>query len=334
MKISAQHVAIKLARPFSIARGTRTHLDVVRVAIEHGETTVVGECTPYARYGESVKSVIEQINQFSNKMQSLASPPSADEVKQLLQDEVHAGAARNGIDCALWQLSALQAESTFPSPYFDVSSQIETAMTVSIDSPSAMAEQAKGYVELGATLLKVKLDSEQIIERVAAVRGAAPEAKLILDANEAWLGLPLESLFNELAGYQVAMIEQPVPKGEDECLRHIEHPIPLCADESCHVSADLPALLGCYEMINIKLDKTGGLTEAFNLERQARQQGLSIMVGCMLGTSIAMKAALPIATRAEVVDLDGPVLLGVPEINGLEYQSGQILVPMAQSATE
>ncbi|MCK6262975.1 dipeptide epimerase [Vibrio sp. ZSDE26] len=329
MKITAQHVSIKLARPFSISRGTRTHQDVVRVTIDYEENTVVGECTPYARYGESVDSVMEQIQQFASSLQVIEPHSNVDVIKQLLQDRMPAGAARNGIDSALWRLTALHANSQFPSPHFDVSPQIETAMTVSVSSPSAMAEQAKGYVQLGATLLKVKLDGEQIIERVAAVRSAAPNAKLILDANEAWLGLPLQQLFHQLTEYQVAMIEQPVPKGEDECLRHIEHPIPLCADESCHVSEDLPSLLGCYEMINIKLDKTGGLTEALELEKQARQHGLTIMVGCMLGTSIAMKAALPIATRAEIVDLDGPVLLGVEEPDGLKYQSGQILVPQS-----
>ncbi|MCW8334450.1 N-acetyl-D-Glu racemase DgcA [Vibrio paucivorans] len=326
MNISAQHHSIKLAKPFSISRGTRTHVDVVRVLIEFEGMSSLGECTPYPRYGESVDSVIQQIESFAQYIctQNVDTPEQA---RAMLQRNIPAGAARNALDCAFWQSEISRKGSRFPSPYFDVASQIETAMTVSIATPAQMAEQAKEYVELGATLLKVKLDDQQIIERVAAIRRVAPQCKIVLDANEAWLGLPLAELFEQLANYQIAMIEQPVPAGQDDVLQGIPHPIPLCADESCHTSEDLPALLGRYEMINIKLDKTGGLTEALRIEELARDHGFSVMVGCMLGTSIAMKAALPIATRAEIVDLDGPVLLGIEEPDGLVYQSGQILVP-------
>ncbi|MCV6602273.1 MAG: dipeptide epimerase, partial [Cohaesibacter sp.] len=168
------------------------------------------------------------------------------------------------------------------------------------------------------------LDESDIEHRVAAVRQAAPNCKIILDANEAWHDMEFESLFQRLAHYDIAMIEQPVPAGQDELLQGIDHPIPLCADESCHTKQDLASLKGCYEMVNIKLDKTGGLSEAFALEAQARSLGFGIMVGCMLGTSIAMKAALPIATRAEIVDLDGPVLLGQDVENGLIYSEGKL----------
>lgn len=329
MKLTAKHVAIKLAKPFSISRGTRTHVDVVQVSITDGKHTGFGECTPYARYNESIKSVLDQIHTFEQQLSAklVDSPKSnttAQQLREQLQNEVEAGAARNAIDSAFWQLQALQTGADFPAPMFDIQPEIETAMTVSVAEPKVMATQAKDYVEQGATLLKVKLDQHQVYERVSAVREVAPSCKIILDANEAWAELDLPKLFKQLDGLNIAMIEQPVPKGQDELLFGIEHPIPVCADESCHTSADIDALLDGYEMVNIKLDKTGGLTEALKLEQAARDNGLQVMVGCMLGTSLAMKAALPIATRAEIVDLDGPVLLGAEEVNGLKYHQGKM----------
>lgn len=321
MKICAEPQQIKLDKPFSIARGTRTHVDVVQVTVTHEQFQAYGECTPYPRYGESVSSVIEQIESASQALLHC----KYEEARVVLQTLLPAGAARNAIDCALWRLEALMAKTDFPNPRFEIPPQIITAMTVSIDSPQAMSQQAKAYMSEGAKLLKVKLDAEQVIEKVAAVRKAAPSAKIILDANEAWGELPLESLFHQLAELDITMIEQPVAKGEDQLLADIAHPIPICADESCHTREDIPALLQCYDMINIKLDKTGGLTEALALEALARQHGLKIMVGCMLGTSRAMQAALPIAANAEIVDLDGPVLLGSDIPDGLTYVNGQIV---------
>ena len=321
MKIFATPQKIKLAKPFSIARGTRTHVEVVQVTITHQQFQAYGECTPYPRYGESVSSVIEQIESASQALLHY----KHDEARAALQTLLPAGAARNAIDCALWRLEALMANTGFPNPRFEIPQQIVTAMTVSIDSPQAMGEQANVYMNEGAKLLKVKLDAEKIIERVTAVRAAAPNATIILDANEAWGKLPLESLFHQLAELDITMIEQPVAKGEDHLLADIAHPIPICADESCHTREDIPELLQCYDMINIKLDKTGGLTEALALEALARQHGLKIMVGCMLGTSRAMQAALPIAAKAEIVDLDGPVLLGSDIPDGLAYSNGQIV---------
>ncbi|GAM75717.1 muconate cycloisomerase [Vibrio ishigakensis] len=319
MHIQAKPHSIALATPFVISRGARTHCHTVRVTVQHGEYKGVGECTPYPRYGESVESVTEQIQHWTEELSALT-PTDA---KQKLQ-QMPAGAARNALDCALWDLLANADKQTFPSPYFEIKPAIETAMTVSIGEPEVMAEQARGYVRLGATLLKVKLDGEQVVERVKAVRRASPDSKIILDANEAWSGLDLESLFEELLPYDIAMIEQPLPSDNDGLLSSIAHPIPLCADESLHTRKELSKLRERYEMINIKLDKTGGLTEALLLEKEARELGFSIMVGCMLGTSVAMKAALPVATRAEIVDLDGPVLLGQDEENGLKYHSGQL----------
>jgi len=319
MIVDSKHHSIKLAVPFSISRGTRTHVDVVRVCVSHQGHTGEGECTPYPRYGESVESVMNQIESFSHLLSG--SPKLA---RLRLLEKMPAGAARNALDSALWQLEAKQCDSQFPSPLFAVDSSIETAMTVSIASPKEMAMQAKSYIDDGATLLKVKLDQYLIVERIEAIRDVAPKAKLIVDANEAWGKLNLESLFKQLVPFNIAMIEQPLPKGEEQPLSNVVRPIPVCADESCHTAQDLEKLLGCYDMINIKLDKTGGLTEALRLEQLAREHGLQIMVGCMLGTSLAMKAALPIATRAEIVDLDGPVLLGVEEVDGIHYANGRM----------
>ena len=319
MLLEANPYSIELATPFVISRGARTHCHTVRVTIAHNHQQGIGECTPYPRYGESVESVIEQIESWTSDLVKL-SPPEA---KQFLQT-MPAGAARNAVDCALWDLIGKLENTQFPSPLFPIDNSIETAMTVSIGDAQKMAEQVKYYVEQGATLLKVKLDDKAVIERVAAVRAAAPNCKIILDANEAWASLDLDQLFERLVPYGIAMIEQPLPSGEDHLLATIKHPIPLCADESCHTRAQLVDLKGLYEMINIKLDKTGGLTEAVLLEQQARDSGFTIMVGCMLGTSLAMRAALPIATRAEIVDLDGPVLLGKDIENGLKYHSGQL----------
>ncbi|UTT87132.1 L-Ala-D/L-Glu epimerase (plasmid) [Vibrio pelagius] len=319
MLLEATPHSIKLATPFVISRGARTHCHTVRVIISHDHLQGIGECTPYPRYGESVESVIAQIESWTSDLVHL----SPQEAKQHLQS-MPAGAARNAVDCALWDLVGKLEGASFPSPLFTINPVIETAMTVSIGNAEAMATQAKQYINQGATLLKVKLDDEAVIERVAAVRAAAPNSKIILDANEAWGSLDLEKLFKQLTSFDITMIEQPLPSGEDQRLASITHPIPLCADESCHTRAQLADLKGLYEMVNIKLDKTGGLTEALLLEKQARDEGFAIMAGCMLGTSIAMKAALPIATNAEVVDLDGPVLLGDDVEDGLKYHSGKL----------
>ncbi|MGF1793504.1 L-Ala-D/L-Glu epimerase [Photobacterium profundum] len=339
MKITAIHEQFPLARSFTISRGSRTHVDVVKVTIEHNGIIAEGECTPYARYGETVESVIEQIKHVANHAEHHSSLHDSDlsssdlysvELHKSLPQLLSAGAARNAIDCALWRLEQQQKGIDFPTQSFDIQSNIITAMTVSIDTPEIMAEQAREYCELGAKLLKVKLDSEQIIERVKAIRTAiqviAPDTKIILDANEAWGELDLNAIFSQLAELNIAMIEQPVAKGEDNKLLGIPHPVPVCADESCHTSQDLALLLGCYEMVNIKLDKTGGLTEALALESKAIEMGFTVMMGCMLGTSLAMEAALPIAARAEIVDLDGPVLLAHDRENGLRYQSGYIVI--------
>ncbi|MEZ8383429.1 N-acetyl-D-Glu racemase DgcA [Vibrio splendidus] len=328
MKITAEPITIAMQTAFRISRGSRTECHVVRVYIEHDGKQAQGECTPYPRYGESSESVLAQIQQASSALEGMFERGVTDpaELRDHLQSLLTGGAARNAVDCALWEIEAKQHDQVFPNSLFELPNQIVTAMTVSIGTPEAMATQARDYVANGAKLLKVKLDGEQVVERVRAVREAAADVQIVLDANEAWTGLNLEELFNQLTEFDIAMIEQPLPQQHDASLAHINHPIPLCADESCHTTSQLSSLLGKYEMVNIKLDKTGGLTEALVLAEEAQRLGFTLMSGCMLGTSLAMRAALPIAVQSEIVDLDGPVLLGQDVSPALTYRDGMIIL--------
>ncbi|PFG57760.1 L-alanine-DL-glutamate epimerase-like enolase superfamily enzyme [Vibrio sp. ES.051] len=328
MNIHVEPVTIALTTPFRIARGSRAECHVVRVTIEHRGVTAQGECTPYSRYGESVESVIKAISQAAHELQALSPKGEADvaSIKTTLQSILPAGAARNALDCALWHLLAKLNHRQQLNDLFELPTSIVTAMTVSIDTPQAMARQAQAYLLKGAKLLKVKLDGEQIIERVTAVRNVSPQTTIVLDANEAWQHLDLPAIFTQLTPLNITMIEQPLPKDSDDVLTNISHPIPLCADESCHTKEQLNELVGKYEMVNIKLDKTGGLTEALLLAEEAQKLGFHLMSGCMLGTSLAMRAALPIAAQASVVDLDGPVLLGQDVEPSLVYREGEIVL--------
>lgn len=311
-------LTLPLARPFAIARGTRTAVAVIRVTLEQDGFIGRGECTPTPRYNESVESVHAQLNAIKDAIEGGLS-------RDALQTQLNAGAARNALDCALWRLDAARAQQTlWQQAGVAAPSSVVTAETLSLDSVEKMAEAAADAVSRGARLLKIKLDREAIVEKVAAIRAVAPDATLIVDANEAWGGLDLPTLFAALLPYRLAMIEQPLPAGEDAGLRHIVHPIPLCADESCHTRGDIGALRDRYEMINIKLDKCGGLTEALAMTDEAQAQEMRIMVGCMLGSSLAMEAALPIAPQAEHVDLDGPIWLAADSSPFLSYSQGRI----------
>ncbi|MFO6297955.1 N-acetyl-D-Glu racemase DgcA [Rahnella selenatireducens] len=309
---------LPLAKPFAISRGTRTAVTVVRVILTDGEFTATGECTPTAHYQESPQSVCEQLDLIR---------PLVEEglTREALQEVMPIGSARNALDCAMWRLDAAKQGKTLwqlldmPKPV-----SVITAETLSLDSLENMAKAAGIAVAGGAQLLKIKLDREQIIEKVAAIRAAAPLATLVVDANEAWQGLDLGSLFQALHEFNVAMIEQPLPAGNDNDLVRCLHPIPVCADESCHELSDIAGLRDRYEMINIKLDKCGGLTEALAMTEEARRLGLRIMVGCMLGSSIAMEAALPVAVQAERVDLDGPIWLAQDAEPALRYENGEV----------
>ncbi|WP_281188161.1 N-acetyl-D-Glu racemase DgcA [Vibrio harveyi] len=328
MKIHVEPVTIAMATPFRISRGSRTECHVVRVTVEQSGISAQGECTPYPRYGESVESVIKAISQAAHELQSLFAKGDANIVslREKLQTLLPAGAARNALDCAMWNLQAKLAGKQHAQDLFELPTSIVTAMTVSINTPEAMANQTRSYIEQGAKLLKVKLDGEQVIERVRAVREAAGDAMIVLDANEAWQELDLDATFAALTPLNIAMIEQPLPSNDDDKLKDISHPIPLCADESCHTRQQLHELVGKYEMVNIKLDKTGGLTEALLLAEEAKHLGFTLMSGCMLGTSLAMRAALPIAVQSKVIDLDGPILLGQDIEPALVYREGEIVL--------
>lgn len=307
-----------LHSPFAISRGTRNEAVVVVVEIEQDGIKGVGECTPYPRYGESVESVMAQIMTVVEALESGAT-------REQLQTLLPAGAARNAVDCALWDLDArsqgkpLSALTGVTLPEF-----VLTAQTVSIGTPEQMASSAAVLCEKGARLLKIKLDDRLITERMVAIRAAVPTATLIVDANESWSSDGLAARCQLLADLGVAMLEQPLPAAEDSQLENFIHPLPICADESCHTRESLDGLTRRYDMVNIKLDKTGGLTEALLLSEAAREQGFEVMLGCMLCTSRAIAAALPLSVAARFADLDGPTWLAVDVEPALNYSTGAI----------
>lgn len=318
IQLNVQMVELPLARPFAISRGVRTAVTVVRVTLIDGNVEAMGECTPTAHYQESAESVCEQLERVRPHIEAGMN-------REALQRALPAGSARNALDCAMWRLDAAkQGKTVWQLLEMQAPKSVITAETLSLDSVENMANAAKNAVARGAKLLKIKLDRELIIEKVAAIRLAAPLATLVIDANEAWGGLDLESLFEALHEYNIAMIEQPLPAGKDKDLVRCLHPIPVCADESCHVRADIAGLRDRYEMINIKLDKCGGLTEALAMAAEAKALGLRLMVGCMLGSSLAMEAALPVAVQAERVDLDGPIWLAADHQPALRYAQGEV----------
>lgn len=307
-----------LHSPFVISRGARSEACVVVVEIEEEGIKGVGECTPYPRYGETPASVMAQI---------MALGPEIEQgmTREALQTALPPGAARNAVDCALWDLAARQQEmplahlagATLPQ-------SLITAQTVVIGEPEQMAASAQALSAAGARLLKVKLDDRLISERMIAIRAAAPEATLIVDANESWHVEGLAARCQLLADLGVAMLEQPLPAGEDAALANFIHPLPICADESCHTRASLSELKGRYEMVNIKLDKTGGLTEALALATEAQEQGFALMLGCMLCTSRAIGAALPLVPEVSFADLDGPTWLAIDVSPALQFRAGTL----------
>ena len=307
-----------LHSPFVIARGARSEAGVVVVELEENGIKAIGECTPYPRYGESEDSVLAQITALLPALQQGLT-------RSELQHQMPAGAARNAIDSALWDLEALrEGRSLWQLTEHQPPALIEMAQTVSIDGPEMMASSALALWENGARLLKIKLDDHLITERLVAIRSAVPQATLIVDANESWHSEGLASRCQLLADLNVAMLEQPLPAADDAALENFIHPLPICADESCHTVDSLPALRGRYEMVNIKLDKTGGLTAALELAQAAQEQGFGIMLGCMLCTSRAIRAALPLVPLARFIDLDGPTWLAVDAEPALPFSCGSI----------
>ena len=307
-----------LHTPFVIARGRRSEAHVVVVELEEDGVKGVGECTPYLRYGESDASVLAQIMEIVPQLEKGLT-------REALQQLLPAGAARNAVDCALWDLQARQQQQTLEELLgIELNSTITTAQTVVIGTPEQMATSAAALWNKGATLLKVKLDSHLISERMVAIRAAAPEATIIVDANESWRAEGLAARCQLLADLGVAMLEQPLPAQDAAALENFIHPLPICADESCHTRSNLKALKGRYEMVNIKLDKTGGLTEALALATEAKAQGFSLMLGCMLCTSRAISAALPLVPQVSFADLDGPTWLAMDVEPHLHFTTGQV----------
>ena len=304
---------------FTISRGSKQEAVVVVATIRDGAHRGRGECVPYARYGESVEGVVQAIEACGP---AIAQGLDCADLQALLP----AGAARNALDCALWDLEAkMSGRSAAELAGLAPLHTVETAFTISLALPEEMAARARDMTSY--PLLKLKLGGDGDEERLAAIRQAVPNARLIADANEAWRASSLERLLRAAKAARVELIEQPLPAGDDEALQHITRIVPLCADESVHDRASLATIARRYDAVNIKLDKTGGLTEALATATEARRLGLKIMVGCMVATSLAMAPALLLAEDADFVDLDGPLLLERDRVPGLAYISGIVMPP-------
>lgn len=305
-----------------IARGAKTEAVVVVVELAAGVRRGRGEAVPYARYDETPESVLAQIEAIRPALEAGGD-------RAALQALLPPGAARNAVDCALWDLEAkelgVRAWALAGRERLD---PVKTCFTLSLAEPEAMAEAARAHARW--PLLKMKIGAADHLDRVAAVRAAAPRARLVVDANEALSFEELGRLAPELARLEVKLLEQPLPAGADQALEGYDSPVPLCADESLHTRADLVACARRYAAVNIKLDKAGGLTEALALKAEAKKLGLEIMAGCMVATSLAMAPALLIAQGARFVDLDGPLLLARDREPGLPISGSLIEPPPAE----
>ena len=308
----------RLAKTFSISRGSRTEAKVLTVRITRGGVTGWGECVPYGHYGESLESVAAQIEGLDLAID-----------RPTLQKALPAGAARNAVDCALWDLEAKQAGKrvweligmTVPVPQI-------TAFTLSLDTPENMRAEAARHAH--RPLLKIKLGTPDDMPRLEAVRAGAPNTRIIIDANEGWSAEVYAELAPYLVAMGVALVEQPLPAGADGMLAEMERVLPVCADEAAHDRSSLASLRGKYDVVNIKLDKTGGLTEALSFKQAALAEGYSLMVGCMVGSSLAMAPAALLAQGAAFTDLDGPLLLAEDRENPLVYDARGVHPPSAK----
>ena len=318
MTLDAHEQSWPLDKPFCTSRGSSTEARVVFVTVSNGQYTGRGEAAPITRYHQSVASVLAQI-------ESMGTAPGLD--RQKLQTLLPAGAARNALDCALWDLeSKISGKRVWELANIPIVHEVETSFTISLDTPAAMAAAARANAN--APILKLKLGGDNLdLPRVEAVRGTAPQARLLIDANESWSPSHYRKIVPALSGLGVELIEQPFPADADEVLETLDHPVPVCADESCHTSADLPRLTNRYEMLNVKLDKTGGLTEALLLTERARETGLKLLMGCMVCTSLGIAPARLLASVTDYADLDGPLLLAGDRHPGLSYQHGKIGLP-------
>jgi L-alanine-DL-glutamate epimerase-like enolase superfamily enzyme len=318
VKIEAHEEIWPLKETFRISRGSRTEAQVVVATVSDGQHIGRGEGVPIRRYGQTTSSVLTQIDAIKREQ---------DLDRQCLEKLLPAGAARNAIDCALWDLEAKRSgKRVWELAGIPIVDHVETAFTISLDSPEKMAAAAS--VAANAPFLKLKLGGDDAdLARVEAVRAAVPNARVIIDANESWSPAHFRKVASSLGKVGVELIEQPFPADADEILGKLDHPIPVCADESCHTAADLPRLKNLYEMVNVKLDKTGGLTEALWLCERARENGFKLLIGCMVGTSLSMAPARILASAADYVDLDGPLLLSRDRDYGIRYDKGKIDIP-------
>lgn len=319
LQVDVSHESWPIAGSFRISRGAKTTAEIVLVELCDGDAIGRGECVPYTRYGETVEGVMATINSHSD---ALAKGITSHELLSLMPP----GAARNAVDCALWDLAAKTSGiPAWKAAGLDHMAPLVTAYTLSLDAPKAMAKAAAEAAH--RPLLKIKLGQDGDAERLRAIRAAAPTARLIVDANEGWNKTIIEEMFSVCAETGVELVEQPLPSNNDALLGEITRPIPVCADESAHGLAGLRDIVGLYDAINIKLDKTGGLTEALALSSAARAEGLTIMIGCMLATSLAMAPAMIVGQHASVVDLDGPLLLAKDREPGLTFDGSNMAPP-------
>ncbi|MEO1194796.1 MAG: N-acetyl-D-Glu racemase DgcA [Pseudomonadota bacterium] len=314
-RIDVRSERFALAETFTISRGSKTHAEVITVEVTQDGKTGRGECVPYGRYGETRAGVAADI----------AALP-VDVTRAALQELMPAGAARNAVDCALWDLEAkIAGRRAWDLAGRSAPDRVTTAFTLSLGAPAAM--QAAAAKQAHRPLLKIKLGTPDDMPRLEAVRRGAPDAGIVVDANEGWSADIYTDLAPHLSRLGVLLVEQPLPAGDDDALLGLARPVPVCADESCHDRAGLSALKDKYDVINIKLDKTGGLTEALALKDAALAEGFGIMVGCMVGTSLALAPALVLTPGAAFVDLDGPLLLAEDRAHPLQIDGSQIYPP-------
>jgi L-alanine-DL-glutamate epimerase-like enolase superfamily enzyme len=318
-ELKVRHESWPLAAPFRISRGVKVVADVVVVEITQGSTRGWGESVPYPRYGETVDSVLEQIRRIESHITSNVT-------RETLQDLMPPGAARNAVDCALWDLSAsLTGRSVTEQLGDGPVPALPTALTIGIDTPEAMRAAAIRLRD--APVIKVKLDAHDPEAQLRAVRAGAPETRLIVDANEGWSLDILRDMQPVLLEIRVELVEQPLPAAEDAVLEGFHPAVPICADESCHVGSDVPKLRGRYQAVNIKLEKTGGLTGALQMLSQARAEGLKVMSGCMVATSLNIAPAFHVARHADFIDLDGPLWIKEDRAGGVRAANGKLEPP-------
>jgi L-alanine-DL-glutamate epimerase-like enolase superfamily enzyme len=318
LKVTIADERWPIAGSFTISRGSKTEADVVTVTLDDGTHRGTGECVPYPRYEETVPQVVAALEAATDRIASGVTRPD-------VPSFVEPHAARNALDCALWDLEAKRAGK----PVWQLSGLPEpkpaiTAYTLSLDTPEAMGEAAAKAAH--RPLLKLKLGREGDAERLKLIRRNAPSSRLIVDANEGWTRDTLEAMLAACADVGVELVEQPLPAGNDGALARVKRAVTVCADESAHGLESLDGLLGKYDAINIKLDKTGGLTPAISLAHAARQRGLKIMVGCMLATSLGMAPAFLLSPLADFIDLDGPLLLKTDREPGIRFD-GSLMYP-------